>query len=800
MTATRPAPSPASSQPAAAQPASSQPASASSRSSQQQRRPSGLRSTPALVAVTGTVAAGMFLTTLPLSSIFTDWRWFTISVFCALPYLLVVSGFRYRGRPRWWHSGVGLVASVLLLLWVFVPQHLYFGVLPTGGTSHDVRELLNQAGQIMQSGHAPLPSSPPLRLLVAAALVGLTVLTDVLSVLLRQPLLAAAPLLEVLAIASATSSQAANPFWFAAAAIGFLLILLAGTRLQDLAWGPSVDGSAGRLGGGRRMAVTGILAALIVPFLLPAVPTNLLARAAHHNGTGTGPGTGHGQVVLNDLASLRGSLVRPSPVTLFQVHVGDGQEPFYVRQEVDDTFTNDGWRPSGALDSIGIVPLDEHRFPVEPAGVDPNAVPAFQLDATFTVDALGGDTLPVLANPAVLRVTGAGTWNAGTATVSGVKLKRGMVYTESVQQLAPTLEQLRGAPAWNPTVDPAGSRQYLSLPPQPASVTALANQLASSEDTPYDKARAISDYFTNGKNGFTYSLSAPPSDGRSALVTFLDKKVGFCQQYAAAAAVLMRLAGLPTRVVLGYTHRAPDNNGTITVTTSDAHAWVEVFFNGVGWIPFDPTPLGGADLTREVALPWATHPAPSDTSTAEPTANRGQSGVTSGAASSTAAPVVASSGSGIPPLAWQLGLPLLALVLLVAGIGFGPRLVRRRQRRRRFERARAHGDPELLWQELAATATDRNVLWPATATVGQVPAWLGRHGVDERGQAAVTAVARVVERDRFGRGQVREVPPELIRSLDQTLVRWARRTDRRLSLLAKWLPKSLLRRAANWQR
>ena len=79
-----------------------------------------------------------------------------------------------------------------------------------------------------------------------------------LGVLLRRPLLASAPLLEVLAVASATSSRSANPVWFAAAAIGFLLILLAGTRLQDRAWGPSVDGSAGRLGGGRRMAVTGI--------------------------------------------------------------------------------------------------------------------------------------------------------------------------------------------------------------------------------------------------------------------------------------------------------------------------------------------------------------------------------------------------------------------------------------------------------------------------------------------------------------------------------------------------------------
>ena len=339
--------------------------SARSGASSAQRRGTP-RSTPALVAATDTVAGGMFLTTFPLKSIFTDWHWLTVSVFCSLPYLIVVCAFRYRGTARWWHSLIGLAASVLMLLWVFVPRHLYYGVLPTSGTGRDLGDLIDQARQIMQSEHAPLFSSTPLRLLVAAALVGLVCLTDVLGVLLRQPLLAAAPLLEVLAVASATSARSANPFWFATAAVGFLLILLAGTRLQDIAWGPSVDGSAGRLGGGRRMAVTGIIAALVVPLLLPGVPTNLLARAAHHNGTG-GTGNGNGQVVLNDLASLRGALKQVNPVTLFQVHVSPGDEPFYIRQEVDDQFTNDGWRPSTSpAGGSTPIPLDRGRYPIDP--------------------------------------------------------------------------------------------------------------------------------------------------------------------------------------------------------------------------------------------------------------------------------------------------------------------------------------------------------------------------------------------------------------------------------------------------
>jgi transglutaminase-like putative cysteine protease len=765
-------------------------------SAQRRGRP---RSTSALVAATGTVAGGMFLTTLPLKSIFTDWHWLTVSIFCSLPYLIVVCALRYRGAPRWWHSLIGLAASVLLLLWVFVPQHLYYGVLPTSATGQDLGNLIDQARQIMQSEHAPLVASTPLRLLVASALVGLLCLTDVLGVLLRQPLLAAAPLLEVLAVASATSARSANPFWFATAAIGFLLILLAGTRLQDVAWGPSVDGSAGRLGGGRRMAVTGIIAALIVPLLLPAVPTNLLARATHHNGNG-GSGNGSGQVVLNNLASLRGSLQRLNPVPLFQVHVQSVDRPFYIRQEVDDQFTNDGWRPSsGPAGGSATIPLSQRSYPIDPQDTQPLVVPERQMDATFTVRNLGGRTLPLLSKPQTLRVDD-GNWDPQTSTATGVNLQRGMTYTETVHQLDPSPAQLRAAPDWPGSGDQRLDDRFRALPQQPGEVTDLAQRLTAGLTTAYDKARAISDYFTDGRNGFVYSLNTAPDDGRSALVTFLDKKIGYCQQYAAAAAVLMRSAGLPARVVLGYTHRLPDDSGLFTVTTSDAHAWVEVYFTNIGWVPFDPTPLTGADLIRAVSLPWATHPAGAQSSTAEPTANKGPSGASSAGASSSAVAGGAGSGPTIPPVVWEVGVPVLAVVLLLLLVVLGPRLLRGRQRRRRLERARSTGNPELLWLELAASAADRNALWPRTVTVGQVSGWLGRHGVDERGQAAVQAVATTVERDRFSSSRVTQLAPDSVRALDQALTRWARRTDRRLSLMNRWIPKSLLRRPPKWQR
>lgn len=764
----------------------------------EQRRPA---SDTMLVATTGTVAGGMFLTTLPLSSIFTDWSWLTVSIGCALPYLVIVAALRYRGPARWWHSAIGLLASVLMLFWVFVPQHLGFGVLPTSASAHDISDLISQARQSMQAEHAPLASTQALRLLVAAALTGLACLTDVLGVLLRRPLLAAAPLLEVLAVASATSSRAANPFWFAAAAIGFLLILLAGTRLQDRAWGPSVDGSAGRLGGGRRMAVTGIVAALIVPVLLPAVPTNLLARAAHHNGTGDGSGSGKGQIVVSGLASLRGSLQLPTPKLLFSVQVSAGQAPQYIRLLVDDQFNNKtGWGPSGStFGDPNKTSLNDTPLPIAPA-TPANSARVSNFQANFTVAGLGGSNLPVLSNPLALGVNGSGSWNSRTSSASEVSLRQGTTYTENVAQPNPADPQLRQAKPWITSGDPELDKQYTSLPKQQGVVTDLANRLTAGLSSDYDKAAAISAYFSNRKNGFVYSLSTSPTDTGDALVDFLNSKTGFCQQYAAAAAVLMREAGLPTRVVIGFTHQPPDADGKFVVTTSDAHAWVEVYFDSIGWITFDPTPLSNADAARAVNFPWAPHPSGAATSTAEPTANKGPSSLAPSVSASPTGNQASGSGSVVPTIVWQAGLLVLAVVVLLALIFFGPRMLRRRQRHRRLDRARETGNPEPLWLELAATAADRDALWPSTVTVGQVAQWLSRHGVDERGRAAVSAVASTVERDRYSSQLVTKVPPEFIAALDQALTRWARRTDRRLSLINRWLPKSLFGRQPRWHR
>src|SRR6185437_13683855 len=193
---------------------------------------------------------------------------------------------------------------------------------------------------------------------------------------------------------------------------------------------------------------------------------------------GIGNGPGSGQVILSGLASLRGSLQRSTPVNLFQVQVAPGTAPFYVRQIVADDYTSDqGWQPSGnKFTKPSDIPLGAGNYPYdpEPANFTPDQHRVFAYSAQFQVLALGGHELPILSNPGRIANVQPGSWNAHTGSVLDASLKRGMSYSEDVQQLAPTVSQMQTAPAWVPD-DPKLKAQYLQLPGDlPAQVTQLA--------------------------------------------------------------------------------------------------------------------------------------------------------------------------------------------------------------------------------------------------------------------------------------------------------------------------------------
>jgi len=177
----------------------------------------------------------------------------------------------------------------------------------------------------------------------------------------------------------------------------------------------------------------------------------------------------------------------------------------------------------------------------------------------------------------------------GSWSVPG-PLKENTSYEVISEVPQPTAAQLRGAGTFYP---PVVEEKFLQLPEgTPPVVAETARQIERDYDprTPYDRARAIERYLIYD-GGFVYNLDVSYRRADKAIEEFLgDDREGFCTQFATSMALLLREMGVPSRVVYGSTQGQEVETGEYVVTGSNMHTWVEAYFPGVGWYPFDPTP------------------------------------------------------------------------------------------------------------------------------------------------------------------------------------------------------------------
>ncbi|MFK4311207.1 MULTISPECIES: DUF3488 and DUF4129 domain-containing transglutaminase family protein [unclassified Bacillus (in: firmicutes)] len=140
--------------------------------------------------------------------------------------------------------------------------------------------------------------------------------------------------------------------------------------------------------------------------------------------------------------------------------------------------------------------------------------------------------------------------------------------------------------------------KYTQLPESlPQRVKDLAVNLTNDKDNRYDKVLAIENYFTD--NSFVYETMNVlyPAKNQDYVDQFLfDTKSGYCNNFSTSMIVLLRSAGIPARWVKGFTEGTLENTlasaegeNVYTITNNNAHSWVEVYFPGYGWIPFEPT-------------------------------------------------------------------------------------------------------------------------------------------------------------------------------------------------------------------
>ncbi|WNS78575.1 transglutaminaseTgpA domain-containing protein [Domibacillus sp. DTU_2020_1001157_1_SI_ALB_TIR_016] len=154
----------------------------------------------------------------------------------------------------------------------------------------------------------------------------------------------------------------------------------------------------------------------------------------------------------------------------------------------------------------------------------------------------------------------------------------------------------------NSSLEEAGSSfqaiagRYTQLPENiPPQIRELALDITEEHETWFEKAKAIEAYFSS--SGFTYEqVDVPvPSEGEDYVAQFLfDTRRGYCDNFSTSMAVMLRTIDIPARWVKGYTEgtyleTTESGNQLYQVTGENAHSWVEVFFPGIGWVPFEPT-------------------------------------------------------------------------------------------------------------------------------------------------------------------------------------------------------------------
>jgi hypothetical protein len=149
----------------------------------------------------------------------------------------------------------------------------------------------------------------------------------------------------------------------------------------------------------------------------------------------------------------------------------------------------------------------------------------------------------------------------------------------------PNLQQLRSAgsqyPQWI-------NNRYLEIPDNMAvEIKNLTEKVTGTQDNPYDKAEAITNYL-RGNIQYVTSLPDPPAGEDPVLWVLFEYKKGFCNYYASAEVMMLRSIGIPARMAVGFA-QGQYQNGEYIIRQRDAHAWPEVYFPSIGWVEFEPT-------------------------------------------------------------------------------------------------------------------------------------------------------------------------------------------------------------------
>ncbi|EWT03205.1 transglutaminase [Intrasporangium oryzae NRRL B-24470] len=748
-------------------------------------------------------AAATLAAIYPISSLFNrnDWLVPVIAVISLVAAVGLVMRGLTRVRPL-----IPLVQVVVVgyaILWSYAGDTFSF-LLPTGATLEVANSLGLQALETVQRYTVPAPLNDGVTfcLVIAVALVAICV--DAMAATWRSPAAAGLPLLTAYLITAANGQSALALRYFIVPVALWLIMLHTTARAQFGRWGTMATAEAGRahpepdpgrdpafrtgldaIGleaahdrealrsfsvGAVRLGLIALLLAVAVPAVIPHFPPRYLLEGL---GRGSG-GEGKGSVGFNDTVDLTRSLNNndQTPVLTYTT-TAFTRSP--LRVLATSYYSQGRWLVLGeAANRVGqpqpLPPSSERRDYV--LDVTGNLLAAPRIAVPYPVVAVSMEGTPWSIDPITRDV------RVGKSVAN---------YRVTYADVSPTTAQLREA---GQPDSPDITQDDLTIPDRSRDlIHRWSNQVTAGANNSLDKAIAIQDHLRDTSR-YTYSLDLGPtvrdSTGRIAepIQAFYETRRGYCVQFATAMIMLARAQGIPARMAIGFLPGSRSGDKYV-VRSSDAHAWPELYFQGSGWLRFEPTPGsrsgappsytivgaesgptgGGRAVTERGSIkpPIKTVAGPAERDvTTTPTdvslLSRLSSVVSVRGVATTLAVLVGLLAAFIMPItAWVL-----------------------RERRRRAARTR-QDLLEVEWEDLTSHLRDLGIVGPAGSTLRQVrERFISEGHLDETTASAMRRVTTTLEKSRY------DLPERTSRAEAEELQRDIRSIRRHVGATRTW--------------
>jgi transglutaminase-like putative cysteine protease len=630
----------------------------------------------------GIVFAAMTLTAVAISAVFADFDWVPPVLIAAA--VIVVVGAVFRSIPVLRSSGTAVIAQcaagLITVFAICAKGSLILGFIPTGESFGTVIDRLSDGVSDLYATAPPAASTPGFTAMLTIAFTLITILIDGLVSDLRAPKVGGVLLLVLWMIPVYFASQEVR-WWHIVAILAAFLLLMLSPYLPATRWR-----------GGLTAVLAGALALGIgigLPLLLPPVPS-LPDRASKGQDDLT---------VTNPFLNLRQNLGDRDDSTLFSYET-TGTESDPIRLTSIDDFDGENWAPS----AFGLDP-----FAIADDGMPwPEGLPREKNFEDETIDVTVGDEYDqqYLPSPyAPQQPEGLDRrwiFDEKTLTIVGNGEKTGgLQYSMDYLSPNPSVDDLKEATPVNESEFETELAVPDSLPP---SVKETAERVTADAENQWEAAVMLQAYFRGGD--FEYSLDAPEKASGDAISDFLSDKKGYCVQFSSAMTIMARTMGIPARIGVGFSG-GEKSDGGYDVSMQDSHAWPELYFEGAGWVRFEPTPGGPAGDPPEWTMANGEQEDGSDeeSESASPSEEPSEEASESAAGGSdepteeeTSSQAAQPAGADLSTYVW-VGVIVLVLLLLAAMPAIWRSILRSR-------RTKDPHDLEAVWTEVRALATD----------------------------------------------------------------------------------------------